>query len=661
MKLIGLVRVSTDEQAGDEGQGLERQRHSLKGIAKAHGADLQIVEVVNVSGSDVADCREWRDVILPALADPDTHLAVDEIKRLIRADAFDLRVLQDLKRLEKSIFSPGMNYNTQDPQSVMMLTMFAGLGGYDKAEIKRQMQHGKESKRRRGKWVSRLDALPMGITYDRKAEVWGYSDDAAKVKAMFMAASEGKTFATIGRAHGMPIPSVKIILTNAIYDGRLRFDQKRGAKYAPKPNGKQTDRRKVARPDDQVIDVRIFSEDDQLVPHDLWLAVQARIRQSQAQHRKARDQVSPHIWASTYLYSGHEPLAMDMGQPFQHVIYGKGTGLPISKQGKPTAKVPRYLCSCTTGRTSQTLAKCGLHGFQADTINLALDRYLANLTTEAWFLKAATAALSAATAPDLQADKDRIAKGLTALDRRDRKMLDLYEADELDRDELTRRRDVIKNERRALQADLARLEAVPELPSQEALEAQARTWGFDPTWEPSRKRDWLAKYILKIRITNTGILDAHVRISGDNGSQIVFGIGDPASWESLLGQHPRGMAAQATAKGSVTTEGAAGRLGLTVARLQALLRDGTLPDLADKVGGKRVWSAQDIEATRIAIEALKAGTSDRVYAAELGNLIGMNREQVRYAETLGKLPKALRDDQGRRYWLRADVALVTLS
>lgn len=681
MKLIGLARVSTDEQAGkklanteDDREGLDRQHISLIEVAKAHGCPVRIVDVINVSGSDVADCKEWQNVILPALQDPNAHLAIDEIKRLIRADAFDLRVLQQLKQLGKIIYLKGMKYDTKDPRDVMVLTMFAGLGGYDKAELKRQMQAGKEAKRKRGKWVSRLDSLPTGITYDRKAEVWGYNDKAPMVKAMFQAAAEGQTFTAIAKAHGLTVTNtnkvkgevektinvqcVKAILRNPIYDGRLRFDERRGAQHA-KINGKQAQRRKVSRPDDEIIDVRVFPEADQLIPHDLWKSVQHRIRESQTQHRKMREEVSPHTWASTYLFSGQEGLTMepigDTGlfwvtdAPNRHIIYGKGTGTGPSK-------VPRYLCRCTFSNRADHLPKCGLLGFRASNVNAALDRYLLELTTEQWFLDAAKAALAVAEVPDSQADKDRIIKALAALDKRDRKVIDGYEADMYGIAEAKRRQEVIKTERQNLQADLARLQDMPELPSQEALEAQARTWGFDPRWEPDRKRAWLAKYILRIRISNKGIDSALVRIAGDNGSQVTFGSGDERSWASLLGQMPRGLAAQAVAKGAVTTEGAAERLGLTVPRLQALLRDSILPDLAEQVGAKRIWSDDAIAGTQQALEALKAEAGQRVSAGELAKLLGLNREQVRYAETTGKLPKAYRNEQGQRYWLRAEVA-----
>ncbi len=63
----------------------------------AHGADLlDPVEIIDVSGSDVDQTQEWREVVLPAIKDPNVHVAMDTIDRLLRADSFNFRVFQDL-------------------------------------------------------------------------------------------------------------------------------------------------------------------------------------------------------------------------------------------------------------------------------------------------------------------------------------------------------------------------------------------------------------------------------------------------------------------------------------------------------------------------------------------------------------------------------------
>ena len=524
MKLLGIARVSTEEQAGDHGAGLNRQRDAIQRVAQANNAQLiEIVDIIDVSGSDVGTSKEWLTQVLPVIADPDVHIAVDALDRIIRASNFAaFGVLASCQSTGTRIYTPGGMSDLAKPDDVLVSGLMALIGGKEKSELVRRAQAGKEAKRQRGQWVHRLDALPRGIAYDRHTRSWSFTGEAVAVREIFRLAHDGASQAEIGRRVGMPFQTVRSMLQNPLYDGRLVFDERSTGRLA---NSKY--RKKVARLPDQVIDVRVFSEAEQLVPHAQWLSVQARLRAAQQDHRRRRQITAPLAWASTFLFSAHEPRFDDGASP-RHVIYGCGTG---EGPGKP----PRYLCRCKHASLDDKLQRCGLVGLRCDVVNPALDRYLADLTQSDWLLSTALAAVKEAAAPDTAALRERTERGLSALARREKKLLDLYEHDGIDLHEYTARRHVIKTERAALRSALAQAAAAPTLPSESAIRAQAKAWMWDASWPPDQKRQWLAKFVDAIYLSSQGIQRAIFRVYGDDGSVMTCSAEKQAPWESLLG------------------------------------------------------------------------------------------------------------------------------
>ena len=90
IKLLPIHRVSTADQAGERGEGLDRQREATRRVAEAHGAILlEPVEIIDVSGSDLDQTTEWQRRVIPTISAPDVHVAADSIDRILRADAFN--------------------------------------------------------------------------------------------------------------------------------------------------------------------------------------------------------------------------------------------------------------------------------------------------------------------------------------------------------------------------------------------------------------------------------------------------------------------------------------------------------------------------------------------------------------------------------------------
>ncbi len=283
------------------------------------------------------------------------------------------------------------------------------------------------------------------------------------------------------------------------------------------------------------------------------------------------------------------------------------------------------MCRCKHGSAPGELRRCGLVGFRCDVVNPCLDRYLTDLTHSDWLVAAALEAVKLAKAPDTAAMGERTARALAALDRREKRLLDLYEHDGIDLHEHTARREVIKTERAVLQQALANAIAVPVVPSERAIRAQAQAWRWNAEWPPEQKRKWLAKYVQAICIANHAIVQANFRVYGDDGSVLTCTADRLARWEELLGHAPTGIKRTAAAQGAVPTALAADSLGISGDMLRWYLARGIVTFNGAMSGNKRLWTPQDIDVARRELTVHRAAPPDALRAAAICDRLGQSK------------------------------------
>ena len=410
MKLIGIARVSTEEQRGDNGQGLERQRIEIRKIVARTGAELlQIIEIVDVSGSDVAKSAEWLQKVLPALADPDTHLAVDAMDRLIRASDFGaFQVLAAVQATGTKIYTPTGVQDYARPDDMLMGGLLALLGGREKSEIRRRMNAGKEAIRRAGGWAGSF--RPMGWAYDRKTRKWSETDDMPLVVQAFQLAADGVPIATI--AKGLGRADAASILRNTIYRGVLTWDEKVADNLPSLADGRQNrNKRRVARPEADVISVRFLKPEDQPVSDVLWHRAQTAMNAITKRRVTRQTSGQTVCWATGFIADG-----LTMFDP-----------KPLRVYGYDDIGDWKYR------------AKGGVWSVQADRLNYALDRYLARVTDSTSFAKRVEAAAVAASHTkdaDLDVDRVAITAQITQLQKQQSKANQKFEVDAITIDQL---------------------------------------------------------------------------------------------------------------------------------------------------------------------------------------------------------------------------------
>jgi DNA invertase Pin-like site-specific DNA recombinase len=192
-KVIGLVRVSSEEQAEEGRGGIERQWRDISAICAREG--LEIVEryqLEDVSGSAVKHNSQFQKMLRHVAGSGIAGLVVSSPDRLMRCDSLaDLAVLQpfgDDTKL-RLIWTSDATYSLTKFDSQIMFLMRTLIGGHEKKQISKRTQDGKTIAREQGN--RRVDSLPVGVEFtvtdkSKKTGVYSYAAAAEPMRKAFM-------------------------------------------------------------------------------------------------------------------------------------------------------------------------------------------------------------------------------------------------------------------------------------------------------------------------------------------------------------------------------------------------------------------------------------------------------------------------------------------
>jgi DNA invertase Pin-like site-specific DNA recombinase len=311
-RVIELIRVSTQGQAGDDRAGIPAQREINRRTAKAF--DLKIVktvEIVDVSGASVLACPEMQN-LLRLIESPEIEgVVTKEFSRVIRPGKLtDLALLETFIETNTLIFLPDGPIDLSSKTGRFIGTIRAAFAGLERREILDRMHDAKEAIRRAGKHAGGQSSLPFGVGYSRERG-WYYTPEAEKVKHAFVLFLAGNTsYVEIARKLNIPRSSLRYILENPIYTGWRVYDQQRDASptgYVARPDGRQGYRRKVERTPDNVIRIHVL---DGIVCEDDFIRVQQLIELNRQKHWRGRTGVPERYTYNGFLTCGEcgEPL-----------------------------------------------------------------------------------------------------------------------------------------------------------------------------------------------------------------------------------------------------------------------------------------------------------------------------------------------------------------
>lgn len=439
-KVIGLVRVSTDQQAGDDRAGLPRQRYEIAKIAEQYDLEvLETIEFAGVSGTLTREMPETHRMLRMVRQRLISGIVVADLDRLVRAKyPSDYAIFDDFVKTNAVIWTSSGPCDFSTESGIMHYTMRGMMGGLELRAIMRRVHGAREQKRKRGELGGFKKLLPKGIDYDFKTRQWSTTPDIFTVTEAFrIVDEEGITnLMEISRRLGVNRATLKNWLRNKLYMGIRRIDKKRGEDY-PNPRrgtvfipGKRRDKRKIDRAAEEVIEIQVLHNPP--VSSERWQRVQEKLALTRNWRRQDFVPNRQVNLGRGLLVCGH----------CQSTIYANSG---INK--KYPKRQGYYYCRRNHYLAKRTGSCCPQPNVRKDDMDALLTAFVAQHLIKPETLESLVQSLHPADEPTL--DSRPL---LDALSKREERLIDLYERGEIIGLEKFRVRiEAIKNEREKIQ------------------------------------------------------------------------------------------------------------------------------------------------------------------------------------------------------------------
>ena len=151
-RVIELIRVSTEQQAGDDRASIPAQRTVNRRTCVQHGLEIvRSIEIADVSGASVLLAPEIRELIA-LMNTPEIHgVVAREFSRLMRPENFaDYALLQVFVDSRTVLYLPDGPLDMSSKTGRFMGAVRAAIAGMERTEILERIWTAKEEKRRRG-------------------------------------------------------------------------------------------------------------------------------------------------------------------------------------------------------------------------------------------------------------------------------------------------------------------------------------------------------------------------------------------------------------------------------------------------------------------------------------------------------------------------------
>lgn len=342
---IALIRVSTEGQAADDRAGIPAQRAAIHKTAQRYGLEIvRTIELVDVSGARILTAPETAE-LFRLMELPEMHgVIAKEFSRLMRPqDLSDFAILQRFIETQTVLYLPDGPVDFSNKSGRLFGGIRALMAGFERQEVLERMNDAKEQMRRQGKNTGGASTLPYGVTCS--GAEWSYTAEAQKVREAFrMVLTTTKPYARIAEELNIGRTNLRFILSNPIYTGWRIYDQKRdprAAAYVPGPKGRQGYRRKMERPAEEVIRVRVL---EPLIPQEIFDRVQQTLKARAAREREVRSKNKPQYTFNGFLYCAacESPMYSHTNQKDRH-FYCKQNGTRARKRNPASACPTPYI------------------------------------------------------------------------------------------------------------------------------------------------------------------------------------------------------------------------------------------------------------------------------------------------------------------------------
>jgi DNA invertase Pin-like site-specific DNA recombinase len=302
--VIELIRVSTEGQAAADRASIPAQRAINRHTCAQYGLHMvKSIELCDVSGASVLCAPEIKD-LLRLMESPDIYGVVTrEFSRLMRPENFtDYALLQAFADTNTLLFLPEGPIDFGSKNGRLLGTIRAAMAGSERTEILERSWAAKEEKRRRGGLAQSHIVLPYGVGYNAESGFF-FKPEAERVRNAFQEVLKGNhNYRQLAEDLAVTPRGMHVILRNPIYTGWRVIDKRRdpssSGRYLGR-NGRQSDRRKIARRPEDVIRVQVIKEP--LISEADFHAVQRLMDQKQARHWRCQPNVQRRFTYSGFL------------------------------------------------------------------------------------------------------------------------------------------------------------------------------------------------------------------------------------------------------------------------------------------------------------------------------------------------------------------------
>ena len=432
--VIELIRVSTQDQANQDRAGIQAQQAANRRTATQFGlVILRTTLIADVSGAMVLHSPEMQDLVRAMRGGTIHGVVAKEFSRLMRPENFDdFALLQIFAETGTILYLPDGPLDFASKSGRLFGALRAAIAGVERTEILERIWAAKEEKRRAGEHAQSEIALPTGVGYERRTKRWFFNDDAQKVREAFRLFLAGETtYVDVGRKVGIDPINLRIILRNPVYTGWRIYNQRRDPSLQAvrtRPGGRQGDRPKIQRAPEDIIRLKIL---EPLVSESDFNRVQQILNLKRQNHWRARPDHQRRFTFSGFLRCGECGSLM-----YSHA----------------NRKRDWYVCKSRTWptrvtREKQGIAPCTNPYMERRRVESMLSEVFEQQLTNSKVLVAIATLYAEQTGS--QGGKDeviRIQKTQERLRAKERRLLDAYLDNLIDRQELDVRRKELKLE-----------------------------------------------------------------------------------------------------------------------------------------------------------------------------------------------------------------------
>lgn len=492
--VVELLRVSTSMQAGDDRAGLPRQMEANRRTVERHGlVVVRTVRLVDVSGTATIHAPEVQEMLAMLKSGQAHGIVCADFDRLLRPDDFrSLAILQDIREAGAIIYLPDGTVDINTQAGFLMSGLQSIIAGNELAQIKKRMIGAKEEKRRQGKCPQSAICLPTGVGYDRQTEQWFYTTDAEIVRDLFARFLAGEhNLSELQRQIGLHHRTISNLLRNEIYIGVRAYTQKRASEKRLKADGRQGDRRKVARLPEEIIRVKVIDE-PLIDPMDFWRAqeILSAKRGGFVERRQQADDL--------FLFKGLLRCGF-CGDPM-YTVPG----------GKAGPKKDYYYCRQKSDHFKKAGGPgCLSHYMHRENVEEMVMRFIERKLSDPDYVSEQVA-LNFGSEANVHHDAElaNIQDKLTRLEKSKKRAIDLHVEGIIERPDLDRKLASIKSEQERLQAHLhaMAISSGPTIQDVEAVTAiTVKALATFKTWTRREQRSFLRAAMLKFWITDQKI------------------------------------------------------------------------------------------------------------------------------------------------------------